>query len=96
MSLRQHLNRISGVTVRGDQENTKILIRANGSLQHNRGKQPLFVVDGQKMGRSFYYVSSQLDPKEIISVEVLRGAGANMYGSQGGRGVIVIETTRDN
>lgn len=95
LTLRQHLQRINGVNIRGSQENTRITIRASGSLQQNRGKQPLFVVDGNIRGRSFYDVASDLKPEEIVSVRVLRGSGANMYGSRGGQGVIVIKTTRE-
>jgi len=96
LTLRQHLERANGVHLRGKKENTRIVIRASGSLQQNRGKQPLFVVDGNPRGRSFYRIASSLNPEEIVSVEVLRGAGANMYGSRGGQGVIAIDTTRDN
>src|SRR5690625_4980047 len=96
LTLRQHLERTNGVHLRGKKENTRIVIRASGSLYQNRGKQPLFVVDGNPRGRNFYRIASNLNPKEIVSVEVLRGAGANMYGSRGGQGVIAIDTTRDN
>ena len=95
MTLRQHLERISGVNLQGRQENTRVSIRASGSLTNNRGKQPLFVVDGRKMGRSFYRISRYLNPGQIISVEVLSGSGANMYGNQGGQGVIKIKTTKN-
>lgn len=95
MTLRQHLERMSGVRVKGTNENTTVSIRGSSSLMSNRGKQPLFVVDGRKMGRSFYRIASKLSPGEITSVEVLSGSGANMYGNQGGQGVIVIETIND-
>ncbi|HEX6983688.1 MAG TPA: TonB-dependent receptor plug domain-containing protein [Balneolaceae bacterium] len=96
LTLRNRLEQISGVSIRGRYENTKVYIRGERSFQANRGKQPLFVVDGRKMGRSFYRIASIFTPEQIVSVEVLSGAGANLYGSEGGAGVIVIKTNRGN
>lgn len=93
MTLREHLERNSQVTVTGRYANTRVSIRGEGSLS-NPGQQPLFVVDGQKWGRSFYDVASKFTRGQIESVKVLVGAGANMYGSEGGNGVIVIKTNR--
>ena|SRR5680860_463890 len=93
MTLREHLERHNEVTLSGRYANTRVAIRGEGSLS-NPGQQPLFVVDGQKMGRNFYDVASKLTRGQIESVKVLVGAGANMYGSEGGNGVIVIKTNR--
>ena len=93
MTLRQHLERNGEVTVTGRYANTRVFIRGESSLS-NPGQQPLFVVDGQKMGRSFFDVASRFAPGQIESVKVLVGAGANMYGNEGGSGVIVIKTNR--
>lgn len=93
LSLRQHLERMSGITLSGSRENTKIRSRGNNSLTNTGYTQPLFVVDGNKMGRDFYFVASQLQPEEIKSVRFLQGNGANRYGSEGYQGVIVIKTT---
>ncbi len=96
LSLRQHLERLSGVTLSGSRENTKIQTRGSSSLTQTGHTQPLFVVDGNKMGRDFYFVASKLNPEDIKSVRFLQGAGANMYGSEGYQGVIVIKTTGRN
>jgi|AntRauTorcE11897_2_1112592.scaffolds.fasta_scaffold46677_2 outer membrane receptor for ferrienterochelin and colicin len=93
MTLREHLERNRNVTLSGRNSNTRIAIRGENSLS-NPGQQPLFVVDGQKMGRSFFDVASRFTPGQIESVKVLVGAGANMYGGEGGNGVIVIKTNR--
>lgn len=93
MTLREHLERKGDVTVSGSGSNTRVIIRGEGSLS-NPGEQPLYVVDGQKMGRNFFDVASRFSRGQIESVRVLVGAGANMYGSEGGNGVIEITTNR--
>lgn len=93
MTLREHLERNGDVTVRGRDSNTRVIIRGESSLS-SPGQQPLYVVDGQKMGRSFFDVASRFSRGQIESVKVLVGAGANMYGNEGGNGVIEITTNR--
>ncbi len=83
----------------------KITIRGTTSFQG--GNQPLFVVDGtpysndeittssQTTGTGGSYESgiSSLDPNDIASVEVLKGAvAAALYGSRAVNGVILITT----
>ena|SRR5699024_5767152 len=92
MSLRQHMERISGIRLSGFRENTKVQVRGRSSLTQTGYTQPLYVVDGNKMGRAFYFVASKLQPGVIESVKYMRGAGANRYGSEGSQGVVVIKT----
>ncbi|MDP2338758.1 MAG: SusC/RagA family TonB-linked outer membrane protein [Bacteroidota bacterium] len=64
--------------------------------------QPLFVVDGIPLGRTtvdnrngadFGNLLSQLNPEDIQSVSILKGASAGaLYGSAAGNGVIMITT----
>lgn len=55
-------------------------------------RQPLFVVDGQKVGRDYPSVRDMFGRGEIKKVELLTDAGASQYGNEGGSGVIVITT----
>jgi len=53
-------------------------------------RQPLFVVNDQKVGRNYPDVRDMFSPGEIASVKLLTDSQAAQYGSQGGNGVIVI------
>ena len=83
---------------------TRITIRGNSSF--TGGNQPLFVVDGIPYSNSQYNTSSQstgggayssgistLDPNDIESTSILKGAAAAaLYGSRAKNGVVVITT----
>lgn len=71
---------LPGVTVVGN----SITIRGPGSLRQSN--EPLFVVDGVPVNSVSHIV-----PANVESISVLRGASANMYGSRGSNGVIVIK-----
>jgi|GEM_PF-473540 len=55
-------------------------------------RQPLFVVDGQKIGRNYPDVRDMFAPGEIKSVKLLSDSEASQYGGQSGYGVIEITT----
>lgn len=77
-----------------------IIIRGAKSLSNNN--QPLFVIDGVPVlnnsnnlynGADMGNAISDLNPDDIESVSVLKGAGAAaLYGSRAGNGVILITT----
>ncbi len=83
---------------------TKVLLRGNKSIQGL--SQPLYVIDGVPMlnnvesqiegifnGRDGGDGLSQLNPEDVESITVLKGATASaLYGSQGANGVILITT----
>jgi len=71
---------VPGVSVVG----TSITIRGPGSFRQSN--EPLFVVDGIPVNSVSHIV-----PANVESISVLRGAAANMYGSRGSNGVIVIQ-----
>ncbi|WP_148899055.1 hypothetical protein [Fodinibius salinus] len=91
LTLRQHLERSGGVSLEGYDENTRVRLRGEKSVK-NRGKQPLFVVDGKRWGRDFYDVHTALLNQTITSVRVL--STPSMYGNQGAYGVIEIRTEK--
>jgi TonB-dependent SusC/RagA subfamily outer membrane receptor len=70
---------IPGVQVRGK----SILIQGPGSL--NLSTEPLLVVDGVIINSI-----DDISPREVKSIEVLKGASASIYGSRGANGVIMI------
>ncbi len=88
-------------------EGTNITIRGNSSLLGNN--QPLFVVDGVPFDNTTFSTGSftsrttasnrsfDLDPNNIESMTVLKGAAAAaLYGSRASNGVIVITTKSGN
>lgn len=80
---------------------SRIVIRGNNSFGNN---QPLFVVDGvpisnastevdQWGGQDFGNAAMDIDPANIASVSVLKGANAAaLYGSRAANGVVLITT----
>jgi TonB-linked SusC/RagA family outer membrane protein len=106
--LRGLQGKIAGVQLRGSSSSpgsaTRITIRGNSSLANNN--QPLFIVDGvpynnntngtqnQLTGGGAYGSRIQdLDPNNIKSWNVLKGAAAAaLYGTRAANGVVVITT----
>ncbi len=103
--------KVAGLQVRQSNNmggSTNIIIRGSSSLTGNN--QPLFVVDGvpisnantnssyQKrggMGYDYGNAASDIDPDDIESINVLKGAAATaLYGSRAANGVIIITTKK--
>ncbi len=85
----------------------RVVIRGATSITEDN--QPLYIVDGIQMdtpqgdnglsantgGIDYGSPISQINPDDIESIEVLKGAGATtLYGSQGANGVILITTKK--
>ncbi len=97
LTLRGHLNQASGVTVTGRDDYTEVLIRGAKDFSGNRtNTQPLFVIDGTVVGRSFNAATTMLRPGEIASVRVYTPSEAGMWGGRGAYGVIDIKTKSAN
>jgi len=87
---------------------TRVVLRGISSLTGNN--RPLIVVDGVPVGGNAYGVGgsgdyrwgfdmgdqlADINPQDIESISVLKGAGASAaYGSRGGNGVILITTKK--
>uniref|UniRef100_A0A2B4RVH3 TonB-dependent receptor SusC n=1 Tax=Stylophora pistillata TaxID=50429 RepID=A0A2B4RVH3_STYPI len=99
--------KVAGVNITGNATgaagSTRIVIRGNTSLTGNN--QPLYVIDGIPMGNDNNGSAgmwggsdggdgiSSLNPNEIASISVLKGAAAAaLYGSRASGGVILITT----
>ncbi len=106
--LRALSGKVAGVNIQGSGGaaggGTNITIRGNSSLSNNN--QPLFVVDGVPFdnstfntdggfaaGATFTNRAFDLDPNNIESMTVLKGAAAAaLYGSRAANGVIIVTT----
>jgi len=90
-TLEDYLRRINGVQVRGSGNNTYLSIRGPNSIG-NPDAQPLFIVNGQKVGRDYSFVNGLFSPGQIKSVRVLPASQTSMYGMEGNYGIILIQT----
>ncbi len=83
--------RVAGVEVIQTPEGFSVRIRGVRSIFGNN--EPLYVVDGMPLmpGRNGII---PVNPHDVESIDVLKGAAAAVYGWRGGNGVIVIKTKR--
>ncbi len=88
--LTDYLTRVPGVYVRGAGNNVKVTIR--GSSSFLLSNEPLYVLNGNIIGREYSRIRSRVDVSDIESIRVLRGTDAAIYGFQGANGVIIIQT----
>lgn len=91
MSLNDMLLTLPGVRVQGSGAYAKISVSGT-SASFISATDPLFVVDGRTIGTDYSMVYSLVDPKKVVSLSVLKGADASIYGSRGANGVILIRT----
>jgi TonB-dependent SusC/RagA subfamily outer membrane receptor len=68
-------------------------IRIRGARSMNSSDEPLFVLDGYPQHNGSASLLD-LDPHDIKSIQVLKGAEASTYGSRGANGVILIVTKK--
>lgn len=91
-SLADYLRQVPGVNVQGSGDNATVNIRGINSF--NATTSPLFVIDGQSVGTSYFQANSMLNAQDIDYVRVLKGTDAAIYGVRGGNGVIEIVTRK--
>ncbi len=83
--------RVAGLDVVNGNSGPAITIRGNRTIGNPGADGPLIVLDGEP----FYNFIENIDPNNIKSVDVLKGASATaIYGSRGSGGVILITTFR--
>lgn len=71
---------------------SQIVVRAISSINDSQNNEPLFVVDGMPI-RGGASSMADLNPSDIESMSVLKGAAASaLYGQEGANGVILITT----
>ncbi len=78
-----------------DSPNSSATVRIRGGSSLLGSNAPLLVVDGFPLGDAGNL--KQINPSDIVNVEVLKDASASaIYGSRGANGVIIITTNRAN
>ena len=94
LSLADYLRRVPGVRVSGgDRDGLVIISGFDNSL--SLSNQPLFVLDGNRIGRSLFEASSVVNSRDIKRVTVLKQpTDTSFYGLDGANGVIIIETKK--
>lgn len=71
---------------------SQIVIRAISSVNNAQSNEPLFVIDGMPV-RGGASSIGDINPSDIESMSVLKGAAASaLYGQEGANGVIIITT----
>lgn len=91
LSLEDYLRRLNGVQVYGSGSNLRVNIRSNMSVA-NPNEQPLFILNGQEIGREYARVAQFVQKGRIKSVEAIPPSRATEYGARGSAGVIIIDT----
>lgn len=84
---------IAGVQVNAKtgQPGEGMMIRVRGGNSLAGGNDPLYVIDGMPVAG----MSSDINPEDILSMEVLKDASSTaIYGSRGANGVVLITTKR--
>lgn len=71
-----------------------IAVRIRGAMSFDGTDAPLYILDDMPFQPGPGGVLTGVDPYSILSIGVLRGADAAIYGIRGGNGVIVITTKK--
>lgn len=71
---------------------SQIVVRAISSINSSQSNEPLFVIDGMPV-RGGASSAADINPNDIETMSVLKGAAASaLYGQEGANGVILITT----
>lgn len=71
---------------------SQIVVRAISSINSGQSNEPLFVIDGMPV-RGGASAAADINPNDIETMSVLKGAAASaLYGQEGANGVILITT----
>lgn len=89
LDLTEYIRRLGEAQITGDGANATISIR--GVTTINSDPNPLFVLNGNVVGRDYNQVYHMVDIQQLSSVKVLKNAGdIGIYGVQGANGVVEI------
>ena len=88
--------KVAGVTVRaGAAPGAEAQVQLRNPLSVRSRTGPMYIVDGVIMNEEFSGATNEINPADIASIEVIKGAAASaLYGSKAGNGVISITTQR--
>jgi len=93
VTLGDMIRRLPGVQVSGRGNNLRV--KVSGAESFMSGTDPLYVVNGTAIGTNYAQVVNTLNPNDVTSISVLKGADATIYGTRGANGVILIRTKRN-
>ncbi|MDZ7607580.1 MAG: TonB-dependent receptor plug domain-containing protein [Cyclobacteriaceae bacterium] len=63
-----------------------------GGIGSFSNSDPLFVINGSAVSATYDQIVAMINPNDIVSITVLKGPDASIYGSRAGNGVILIRT----
>ncbi len=90
LSLAQRISKLPGMTLRaGVPVFTRV---ANDRSIAPANKQPLYVLNGYPLGRSFRQIQATVQSAEVKDIKALIGPEAATYGLRGASGVIEVTT----
>lgn len=87
--LESYLLRTPGVQIVNEGGGAKAKIR--GASSFHSDTEPLFIVNGTDVGTSYASAANLVAAMEIVSVRVLKGPDASLYGVRGGNGVVIVK-----
>jgi TonB-dependent SusC/RagA subfamily outer membrane receptor len=85
--------RTTGAEVRVNPDGS-ILVRIRGAASFYGDTKPLYVVDGTPFPTGPDGALRGINPHDIESIEILKGAETTIYGVRGANGVVLIKTKR--
>jgi len=93
-SITEYLQTIPGIQVAGNDNNGTVRLTGSGTVTtFGSDASPLFVVNGQQVGRNLPTLANILNPNDIKKVKVLKTPDeTSFYGINGSNGVIEITT----
>lgn len=92
-NLAERLRTMSGIQVLGNGDDVNVVIR--GIQSFGADPNPIYVVDGLNMGRSYRAVNAAIDVNQIKRLRILKSKSETaIYGEQGNNGVILITMAR--
>jgi TonB-dependent SusC/RagA subfamily outer membrane receptor len=94
LSLEMMLQQLPGVRLSGGRGAYSQFIVTGTSNSFMSDNSPLYVVNGTAIGTDFSVVHSMINPNDVISLSILKGSDASIYGSRGANGVILIRTAQ--
>jgi outer membrane receptor for ferrienterochelin and colicin len=93
LNLADYIRRAGGVSVHNIDGQTRVRIR--GNLSFNSTSEPLFIVDGVRLGNNYDRVENLVPVDYIKSIRVLKGSEASSrFGLAASSGAIIIKTKR--
>ena len=93
-SLSEFMRKVPGLLVYGEGLNATVRVRAVTSSFFGNND-PLFIIDGTRVGNSFNTVAGMLSAGDIDRVTVLKDpSDTGIYGFAGTNGVIIIRTKK--